>query len=102
MTFMASLTAAQSMYQYIIPVVQLLCGVASLACVFFLVNGGITYMTSRGKPDNLDHAKRVIKNAFIGLILVLGAATLTTILASSYHGTSAALNASLPQLQDIT
>lgn len=102
MTFMASLTAAQSMYQYIIPVVQLLCGVASLACVFFLVNGGITYMTSRGKPDNLDHAKRVIKNAFIGLILVLGAATLTTILASSYHGTSAALNATLPQLQDIT
>ena len=90
------------MYQYVIPVVQTLCVVASLACVAFVVNGGIQYMTSRGKPDNLDHAKRVLKNALIGLVLVLGAATLTTILSHAYPGTSASSSAELPQLQTIT
>jgi hypothetical protein len=99
---MASITAAQSMYNYVIPVVQTLSVVAALACVFFIVNGGIQYMTSRGKPDNLDHAKRVLKNALIGLVLVLGAATLTTILSHAYPGTSASSTASLPILQTIT
>ena len=59
---------------------------ASLACVFFLINGGIAYMTSSGRPDKLEHAKKVIRNALLGLVLVIAAGTMTAILAHAYQG----------------
>ncbi|HWY79793.1 MAG TPA: hypothetical protein VNW29_05555 [Candidatus Sulfotelmatobacter sp.] len=46
---------------------------ASLGTVFFLIKGGYAYITSTGKPDALEHAKKTIRNALIGLILVVTA-----------------------------
>lgn len=98
----ATSSAATVMQSFVSPIMVTLCAVASLACVFFLVNGGIAYMTSTGKPENLDHAKRVIRNALIGLVLVFAAFTLTQILTHAYAGSSAAVNASAPNLTAIT
>jgi type IV secretion system pilin len=81
-----SSSAASVMRSFVSPVVGTMCVLASLVCAFFLVNGGFQYMTSAGKVDNLDHAKRVIRNALIGLIIVLAAAVLTTILTHAYSG----------------
>ncbi|MEO6760806.1 MAG: hypothetical protein ABI220_00300 [Candidatus Saccharimonadales bacterium] len=102
LTTLADVSAAASvMHQYVAPIMRTLCTVASLACVFFLVNGGIHYMTSSGKPENLDNAKRVIKNALIGLVIVLGAAVLTEILTHAYGAPHGALRTALPGLQAI-
>lgn len=57
---------------------------ASLFATFFLVKGGFSYITSSGKPESLEHAKLTIRNALIGLILVLGAATIASILNSAF------------------
>jgi hypothetical protein len=90
--------AASVMHAYVAPVVRTLCVMASLVCVFFLVNGGFHYMTSQGRPDALEHAKKIIRNALIGLIIVLAAAVLTTILTHAYSGSSSVMNAKLPSL----
>jgi hypothetical protein len=89
------------MRDFVRPVVDTMCVFASLVCVFFLVTGGYHYMTSSGKPENLENAKRIIRNALIGLVIVLGAGVLTAILSHAYAGSSAALNAKLPALNDL-
>ncbi len=53
---------------------------ASLGAVIFLIRGGYLYITSTGNPAALDDAKRTIRNALIGLIIVIGAAVFSTIL----------------------
>ncbi len=53
---------------------------ATLGTVFFLIKGGYTYITSTGKPDALEHAKTTIRNALIGLVLVLSAGLISSLL----------------------
>ena len=93
--------AVTAMREYVAPTIRTLAALASIACVFFLVNGGYLYMTSAGKPDTLDHAKRVMRNAVIGLVIVLGAATLTSILTSAYGHPVSSVGSTLPNLQAI-
>lgn len=101
--FMANASSADSvMRAFVSPITDTLCVVGALACIFFLVNGGIAYVTSAGKPDSLDHAKRIIRNALLGLVLIFAAVTLTTILTHAYGGSTAATHASVPNLTAIT
>jgi hypothetical protein len=90
--------AASVMRSFVQPAVSALCIAASLVCAFFLTTGGYHYMTSSGNPENLEHAKRVIRNALIGLLTVLAAAVLTTILTHAYAGSSKAISSNLPSL----
>ena len=57
--------AISVMRDYIRPTIQMLAGLASIACTLFLVHGGYLYMTSRGNPESLETAKRVVRNALI-------------------------------------
>lgn len=93
--------AISTVRDYVLPTLKILVGLASLASVFFLTYGGYLYITSRGNPEGLEHAKRVIRNALIGLALVIGAATLITILTSAYGDPAGTTNATLPNLQPI-
>jgi hypothetical protein len=47
--------------------------VASLASILFLIKGGYRYITSSGNPQALESAKKTIKRALIGLVIVLSA-----------------------------
>ena len=44
--------------------------VAVVLFFFMFVFGGIRWMLSMGKEDKVDAAKRQLKNAFIGLVIV--------------------------------
>ncbi len=79
------------MRAFITPLMISLGGLATLVATFFLVMAGIQYMTSEGKPDKLEQAKRVMRNALIGLVIVLAAGTLTAILLHAY-GTAGGTN----------
>jgi hypothetical protein len=94
--------AVEVMRQYVTPTMQTLTALAAIASVFFIVFGGILYMSSRGNPEKLDQAKRVLKNALIGLVIVLGAGTLTAILTGAMGHTASPSSATLPNLQAIT
>lgn len=93
--------AGAAMKSFVAPVVIVLGGIAGLVATFFLINGGIAYMTSSGNPDKLDHAKKVIRNALIGLVLVIGAGVLTGILTHAYTSSGGSGLNQLPALQNI-
>lgn len=56
---------------------------ASIVATAFLIRGAYLYITSTGNPAVLDEAKRTIKAALVGLIIVVGAGVLTSILNSA-------------------
>lgn len=99
--FANATSASNAMHSFVAPIMATLCVIASLVCTFFLVTGGVEYMSSRGKPENLEHAKRTLKNAVIGLILVIAAAVLTAILAHAYSTSAGAVSDKLPALTPI-
>ncbi|HTE22121.1 MAG TPA: pilin [Candidatus Limnocylindria bacterium] len=102
LSLLADASAASNvMRSYITPAVATICGLASLACVFFLVNGGIHYITSSGDPLKLEQAKKIIKNALVGLTLVLAAATLTGILNHAYTSSNTTPTEKFPVLKSI-
>lgn len=102
LTLVADASAASdSIRNYLMPVLAVLVGLAALACTFFLVIGGIHYMTSSGQPDKLENAKKIIKNALIGLVIVVAAGTLTAILSNAYHAAGNAPTEQLPALTQI-
>ena len=90
-----------AMKSFVAPIVLVLGGLATLVATFFLVTGGINYMTSSGKPEKLEHAKKVIRNALIGLIIVIGAGVLTGILSHAYQSSGGAGLERLPTLAAI-
>jgi hypothetical protein len=55
-------------------------------------------MTASGNPEKLEHAKKVIRNALIGLAMIVAAATLTAILSHAYNGSGGAMTDRLPGL----
>jgi len=62
--------------------------IAAATAVFFLVKGGYQYITSTGKPDNLESAKKTIRNAIVGLVIVLGASLFVSVLSNSFNQVS--------------
>ena len=67
------------------PLVQALITLAGLTAGFFVVISGLEYMTSRGNPKRLNHAKRTLKNAVLGLLLVIAAAFIFNFLNTAYN-----------------
>ncbi|MEK7202639.1 MAG: hypothetical protein AAB669_03895 [Patescibacteria group bacterium] len=62
-----------------------LISVAGLAAAFFLIRGGYVYITSTGKPEALAEAKRTIRQALIGLVIVIAAAVFSSMLSGAFN-----------------
>lgn len=78
--------------------------IASLVSVIFLIRGGYLYITSTGKPDSLDEAKKTIRNALIGLLFVIGAGVFSSLLSHAFttpHATTSSEQISLAPIQTI-
>jgi len=102
LTLMAdSSGAVTAMRDYVGPTIRTLSALAAIVCTFFIVNSGFLYMTSSGRPDKMDHAKHVLRNALLGLVIVLAAATITSLLANAYGQPAGGQAASLPTLEAI-
>jgi hypothetical protein len=99
LTKMADASAAGAiMKDFIAPVVVTLSAVAGLVSTFFLINGAFHYMTSTGQPNKLEQAKIVIRNALIGLAIIIAAGTLTAILSHAYQSPGVKTTQSLPAI----
>ncbi len=102
LTLMAdSSGAVTAMRDYVGPTIRTLSALAAIICTFFIVNSGYLYMTSSGRPGKMDHAKHVLRNALLGLIIVLAAATVTSLLTNAYGQPASGQAASLPTLEAI-
>lgn len=58
--------------------------IASVASILFLIRGGYHYITSTGNPEELDHAKKTIRNTLIGLTLIIGSGVLVSLLQNAF------------------
>ena len=102
MTFFGDASGAVvAMREYVTPTIKVLASLASIASVFFIVHAGYLYMTSSGRPEQLDQAKRIMKNAVLGLVIVLAAVTITSILSGAYGAPQNTGGSTLPSLQGI-
>jgi hypothetical protein len=86
---------------YLQPIMLSLIGLAGVVSAFFLITAGISYMGSRGNPEKLDHAKKVLKNALIGLVIVIAAGTITAILNNAYQAGGGNTLENIPALTPI-
>jgi len=66
-------SASPGIIDYTNSTLQIITLISTAAAVFFLIKGGYAYITSTGKPQALESAKKTIKNTLIGLVLVLSA-----------------------------
>lgn len=62
--------------------------ITAAAAVLFLIKGGYGYITSTGKPEALEEAKKTIKNALIGLVIVLAASTIVSVFRNALNAGS--------------
>jgi hypothetical protein len=100
LSFVSDSTTA-AMATYVGPIVSVLCVLAGLVCVALLVNAGIQYMTSSGSPEKLSHAKKIIKDSLVGLVLVMASATITAVLTHAYNSSAQNPAQNLPKLGTI-
>ncbi len=76
--------------------------VAGVAASLFLVYSGYLYITSSGNPEALEHAKKTLKNALVGLVLVLAATSVISIFQNALNPTSSSSSASAISITPIT
>lgn len=79
-----AVTAPSEITNYTNSTLQLIIAIASVSALFFLVRGGYLYVTSAGSPDTLDSAKKTIRNALIGLVIVLASGLIVSIFTNSF------------------
>ena len=78
--------------------------ISTAAAVFFLIRGGYIYITSTGKPDALEEAKKTIRNALIGLVVVFAASSIVSFLSGALVGdgtTTTASNLPITQIESV-
>jgi hypothetical protein len=76
--------ASDSLKSGISPLFSTMITIAAVLCTLFVVFGGYYYMTSAGNPEKLERAKKTLRNAFIGFVVVLGAGSLVAIMQNAY------------------
>lgn len=65
-------------------VVEMATIAAGTLAVFFLIWGGIQYITSQGDSGRIEQAKKIITNSIIGLVLAILAGTIVGFIAGRF------------------
>ncbi len=76
--------ASTALRSSISPLFSTMIAIAAVVCVLVIVFGGYYYMTSAGNPERLMRAKKTLRNAFVGFIVVLAAGSLVAIMQNAY------------------
>ncbi len=91
-----AVTTASEITTYTNDTLTIITAIAAVASIFFLIKAGYQYLTSSGNPQALVAAKHTIKNAILGLAIVLGAGVLISLFNNAL--TSTIINGSTPAL----
>ncbi len=78
-----STATATDIILYFINLVLLIVGIVA---VLFLIIGGFRYITSAGNDESVESAKKTIQNAIIGLIVVILAYVIVTVITNALIG----------------
>lgn len=67
----------QSIGSRVIPIIQLVLGLMGTLFLVLVIYGGIFWMTAQGNEEQVKKAREIIKNAIIGLAIILTAYLIT-------------------------
>lgn len=81
-----AVTTSAEITQYTSDTLNIITIIASAAAVFFLIKGGYQYMSSTGRPEAIEQGKKTIKNAVLGLVIVLSAAFIVSVFKGALTG----------------
>lgn len=87
-----ALTSSSEITQYTSDTLSIITLLSSVAAVFFLIKGGYLYITSSGKPEAIIQAKKTIKNALLGLVIVLAAGIIVSFFRGALNSSTAGGN----------
>jgi len=93
--------ASSSMQSFVVPLLSVLDGIAGLLCVLGIVYSAYLFMTSSGDAGRLQHAKRILRNAVVGLVIVLAATAGTAILNHAYTSPAPGSGSTLPTISEV-
>jgi hypothetical protein len=93
--------ATQSIQSYLKPVLTTLAVLAALIAVIVVIYSGYMYATHGGNASRLERAKRVFRNAAIGLLIIGTAASVTGMLHHAYSTPAKTSGTSIPQIEEI-
>lgn len=80
----AGLCTANDIVQAFVNFMRLLLGFVGAAVLLMFVYGGFVWLTSGGNPEGIKKGQAIVKNAFIGLVVVFGAYTAIQFLYTSF------------------
>jgi len=87
--------------EYTSSTLQIITLIATASAVFFLIKAGYLYMTSSGRPEALESAKKTIINTFLGLILVLSANVVTSVFQNSFDSSASMGNGTAVEIMAV-
>jgi ABC-type Fe3+ transport system permease subunit len=77
--------ALSDIWLIVAALVEVLLRVAGYAAIFFVIYGGVQYVTSQGEPDKANRARQTILNALVGLVIAIGSTVLVTFVAGRFN-----------------
>jgi hypothetical protein len=94
-------SASNSMQSFVVPLLSVLDGIGGLLCVLGIMYSAYLFMTSSGDAERLHHAKRMLRNAIVGLVIVLAASAGTAILHHAYTSPAPGSDSKLPTISEV-
>ena len=91
-----AVTTSSEITQYTNDTLNIIILISSAAAVFFLIKGGYFYLSSTGNPEAITKAKKTIKNALLGLVIVLAASLIVSIFKGALNPTSTGTGSTIP------
>ena len=93
--------SANAMLDYLGPVLTGFLAIGGSVFILMLIIAGVRYATSAGNPEKIISAKKHLKWAVIGMIVMLTATTLVGVMTHAYGSPPEAAKQSLPDLAAI-
>lgn len=97
-------TTTSDITNYTNDTLNILTIIATTAALFFLIKGGYFYLTSSGNPEALIQAKKTIRQAIIGLVIVLAAGVIISVFRNAVNSNTDAgntANIALSQIETV-
>ena len=67
-------------------IVRVILGFVGIIALLIIIYAGFVWMTSAGNPERIDYAKRTLRNAVIGLIIILSAFAIVSFIINALLG----------------
>ncbi len=78
-----SISSISDIWLVVAAIIEILLRVILILAFFYVIYGGIAYITSAGNSESVVKARKIIQNGLIGLVIAFSASIIVNFIASS-------------------